>query len=655
MVLTMRPLASAVLVAAMLIATAASPARAVAPVFDPDGGGFYDLPFPHELRRDADGTVSIAGFPFPASPLVDQYRDAIETTAGFGIASGVFFHFDGAIDPASLPGDPEASRQPGASVFLLDVDPHSRARGTRIPLWIDFREPADAYRPGNLLTLMPVPGHVLEHGTLYAAVVTDAVLDTTAAPVAVAAAIARIAAGTPAGPFETAALPLYDTLWKQLEEREGLARAHVVTATVFRTQSPAAVLDAAARSLRRRAAPSTSGLVELSTTPRCRLLGGDLMLPQFQDGTPPFTTAGTGKFVVDDRGVPVVQREEPVGVRLCVPQEPADGSLPMPRRGWPIALYMHGTGGSKTSFVNEGIADDLAALGIASMSFDQPMHGPRPGTADDFYNVLNPLAFRDNSRQSAAEGLVLDELMGRLRFEPSAFTLAPSPGFVAPAVRVRFDRRRRSFFGHSQGSTVGPLVLALAKSHRGGVLSAGGGHLLLNVLTRDSALIGGLTAKQLVELLLGAPVDAFHPALHLIQMGGEVSDPLGYVDRFARHRRGRPLNVLFTHGMLDPDVPTTLTASMVVAARYPLVSPIYPNRVFPALPGYDFQEAFALAGLPVLTPPVTANLGRATGGLVLFELDGHFAVFDNPDAIAQWTGFMDSLAHERVATIPARP
>jgi hypothetical protein len=176
-------------------------------------------------------------------------------------------------------------------------------------------------------------------------------------------------------------------------------------------------------------------------------------------------------------------------------------------------------------------------------------------------------------------------------------------------------------------------------------------------LSRDSPLVAGLTARQLVELLLGAPVDVFHPALHLIQMGGEVSDPLGYVDRFAVHRRGRPLNVLFTHGMLDPDVPTTLTAAMVVAARYPLVSPIYPNRVFPALPGYDFQATFALAGLPVLTPPLTGNLeaGRATGGLVLYELDGHFPVFDNPDAIAQWTGFLDTLAHARVATIPARP
>src|SRR6185436_1621334 len=102
MVAAMRRLASIALVLALLLAVAPPPAGAVAPIFETTGGGFYDLPFPHELRRDFDGTVSIAGFPFPSSALVNQYRDAIEGTQGFGIASGVFFAFDGPIDPASL-------------------------------------------------------------------------------------------------------------------------------------------------------------------------------------------------------------------------------------------------------------------------------------------------------------------------------------------------------------------------------------------------------------------------------------------------------------------------------------------------------------------------------------------------------------------------
>src|SRR5690554_37599 len=164
-----------ILVLALALA-APSVVLAVSPVFDPAGPSFYDLPFPHELRRDADGTVSIAGFPFPANPLVDQYRAAIEEASGFAIAGGVFFKLDGALDPATLPADPEASRLPGASAFLINIDPASPGRGTRIPLWIDFRTTADAYRDANLLTLMPVPGHVLDQNTLYAAVLTDDLL-----------------------------------------------------------------------------------------------------------------------------------------------------------------------------------------------------------------------------------------------------------------------------------------------------------------------------------------------------------------------------------------------------------------------------------------------------------------------------------------------
>lgn len=616
-------------------------ARGVQPVFDPAGPSFYDLPFPHELRRDADGSVSIASFPFPANPLLDQYRAAIEETPGFGIASGVFFKLDGAIDPASLPADAEASRTPGASVFLINVDPLSAGRGTRIPLWTGFRTVADSYTDPNLLALMPVPGHVLDQGTLYAAVVTDDVLDTLATPLTAPPAIQRLRAEAPVGAFETAALPLYQTLWQQLEGSEGLSRTRVVTATVFRTGNPAAPLAALAKRKKRPPLRHPTLAGDYGTF---WLVSGEAPLPQYQQGTPPFTEAGSGGFVLNGRGRPIEQRREIVRVLVAVPKETP--TLTMPADGWPIATCMHGTGGDAFTFIADATADRLAQLGIASISFDQPLHGLRPGSPDDFYSPLNPRAFRDNSRQAAIEGLMIHRRAGRLRVAR----------VLPPGTAARFDASTRLFFGHSQGATVGPLTLALAPDIRGGVLSAGGGHLLLNILTRESILFAGLTGKQLVELLLGTTVDVFHPALHLLQMGGEASDPLSYVDRFARHREGTPLSVLFTHGLFDTYVPTTLTASMVIAAGYPLLTPTFPNHVFPALPTYTYQEGFDLAGLATLTPPITGNLGgMATGGLSLFELGDHFPVFYDPNAIAQWTGFMDSLAFDPVPTIPARP
>ena len=70
------------LIAVVLLLLSVS-ARAAEPVFDPDGTSFYDMPFPMELRRDADGSVELAGFPFPpGNALVDSYRVALERTRG---------------------------------------------------------------------------------------------------------------------------------------------------------------------------------------------------------------------------------------------------------------------------------------------------------------------------------------------------------------------------------------------------------------------------------------------------------------------------------------------------------------------------------------------------------------------------------------------
>ncbi len=649
-------------VVAVFLLLRVNPAAAVHAVFDPTGPSFYDLPFPHELRRDPDGTISIAGFPFPENPIVARYAAAIEQTDGFGTNSGVFIKFDGDIDVASLPADPDASRRPGASVFLLNIDPHSRSRGTRIPLWIDFHSTPDEYRDPHLLAMVPVGGHPLEQGTLYAAVVTDALRDVDGLPIETAPAIERLALEAPDGPFEEAALPLYRKLWRQLEQNEGLAREHVVVATIYRTGRPTVHLVAVERFIRRDYDVTASDLAEHPEQARADnyfVVLGHVRSPQFQTGTPPFLQAGTGEFLFDADGKPIVQREETLEFVLVLPKETADGRIRMPLRGWPIAQYMHGTSGDRLSFVHDGTAGRLASEGIASISVDQPLHGLRPGgPGDNFYNPVNPLSFRDNTLQAAADGFVVHRLAGALVVDPSVFVSDPGTGFIAPTSTVHFNCTRRLFFGHSQGATVGPLFLGLARGVRGGVLSAGGGNLLLNILTREEPLLGNMTAKDLVEVLLGAPVDLFHPAIHLVQMGGEVSDPLSYVDRFATHRHGRPLSVLFTHGMQDPDVTTPLTMSMVAAARYPLIAPTYPNRMFPALPGYDYMETFALAGLETLTPPVSTNIGRrerrATGGIVEFESDGHFPVFRNDVAIAQWRGFMHTLAYQRAPVIPVQ-
>lgn len=644
--------------AAALLGTAL-PCLAVQPVFNPAGGSFYDMPWPFELRRDADGTVALANFPFGANAIVQSFAVALEEVPGFGLNSGVFVKLDGDLDESSLPADAAASIAPDASVFLIDIDRRSRRRGQRIPIWTEFRSAGDAYRDAHLLGAMPVPGHVLDPGTLYALVVTKSVLGDDLEPLSAPPLITRMAAETPSGAFEQAALPLFRQLWRQLEQHEGISRGDVACATIYRTATPADGLVRTEKLIARQYKDVISNVVYHSDGGTYWVLRGNIRLPQFQTGTPPFTPT-TGKFTFDSRGRPIVLREDTVEFLLSIPKEHDDGSLRMPRSGWPIVHYMHGTGGSRFSFLGENIAGRLAQAGIAVLAIDQPLHGMRPGATPDgnnFYNPTNPFALRDNPRQAAADSLTVHQAAARLKL-PAALIPAPAgPGYVLPRKPIKFRRTHRMVMGHSQGGTTLPLFLGVVRQVRGGMLSAGGGHIILNVLTREQPFFAGLKLRDLVELLLGMPVDLFHPALHLLQMGTEVSEPLVYARRFGVERRRGPLNVLFTHGMLDAYVTTPMTLSMVAAGGYPLISPTFPPIAFPLLPSYDYQETFDLAGLPTLPPPVAGNLGSgrktATGGALLYELDGHFPVFNNPTTQAQFTEFLRSLAYEDQGVIAA--
>src|SRR4051812_43206927 len=100
-----------------------------------NGGGsdFYAIPFPNDLRMRADGTIDLDALPRP-SDLIATYLDVISRkSGGFGINSAIFFTFNQALDRASLPASPTAATQPGASVYLVDVDPSSPRRGQRHP------------------------------------------------------------------------------------------------------------------------------------------------------------------------------------------------------------------------------------------------------------------------------------------------------------------------------------------------------------------------------------------------------------------------------------------------------------------------------------------------------------------------------------------
>jgi hypothetical protein len=73
-------------------------------------------------------------------------------------------------------------------------------------------------------------------------------------------------------------------------------------------------------------------------------------------------------------------------------------------------------------------------------------------------------------------------------------------------------------------------------------------------------------------------------------------------------------------------------------------------------PVSDEVEALNLRGLSPQQPPVSGNAAGPNGEpmtavLVQYPTDGHFAVFDNPEAQRHYTGFLDTLLHQDLPSV----
>jgi AraC family transcriptional regulator of adaptative response/methylated-DNA-[protein]-cysteine methyltransferase len=107
-----------------------------------------------------------------------------------------------------------------------------------------------------------------------------------------------------------------------------------------------------------------------------------------------------------------------------------------------------------------------------SLSWIESPIGPLIAGADDRGVCL--LEFSDR-RMLEAQLQTLRKRLGR--------TLVPGTHPHLEQLRTElaeyFDRKRVMYVGHSQGATTGPLFLGVAHNVLGGVISAGGGHLLV--------------------------------------------------------------------------------------------------------------------------------------------------------------------------------
>jgi hypothetical protein len=175
------------------------------------------------------------------------------------------------------------------------------------------------------------------------------------------------------------------------------------------------------------------------------------------------------------------------------------------------------------------------------------------------------------------------------------------------------------------------------------VLSGAGAWLTLSLVMKTEPInIPGLVAG-----LLGVPreeLTPLHPAITMAQMIADPADPAHYARYIVREPRagGRPKHVFMTQGFLDRYTPPPAIAALATSMGLPLVEPVsHPETASP------------LTDWPRIRAPFARNLamGAATGGWSQYDApagrDGHFVVFDVPDARARAARFLATFAQDR--------
>jgi hypothetical protein len=638
---------------------------------------FYSAPFPSDELR-ADGGVDLSAFPNPnAAPLMTEAIGLASQTSAFGASAGVFFETTAAVDPTSLP-DLAGSTQRGASAFIVGIDPTKPDYLKQYPVHAVFAPDATTSGPfgtTNMLSLVPLQGYPLGAATAYAAVVTTAVKDMTGAPLVASPVVATIAARTAPSGMSAAAMPTYAAALAALTKL-GIGPAQIAGLAAFTTQDPTAQTAAFRKAILALPLPAPDApFVQTAVFDEYCVYMSTLKMPDYQAGTPPFASAGGG-WAVDSSGNPAVQRYEEAQIYVTVPRQT------IPSAGFPVALFVRtGAGGTVpiTDRGTQGTADGpplvpgtgpalfFARAGFAGVSIDGPLDGLRDdGNTDEDYtifNIGNPLALRDNIRESAIELSLQAHILRTLSFDVSECPGARTEyGFA----EMSFDVSHFPIMGHSMGATILPLAAALEPAFTSVILSGAGSSWIENVLYKEQPL----NVKPALEFLLqydvahGQFMTENDPALSLFQWAIESADPQMYDYRIINDpvAGAVPRPVLMIQGIVDhyilPDIAnaTTLTLGLDLAGAeldQSSQEPAGQTLVSTLLP---------LIGRSNLSYPVSNNLqtpgGAVTGVLVQAPgdgiLDGHEVVFQTDGPKHQYQCFLEStLAGTPTVEAPA--
>jgi hypothetical protein len=640
---------------------------------------FWDFPWPSDLRLSDKGTPMASAFPDPlGKPLVQGMRVIASERRGWGMMPTGYFKFTspiGARDPfTTIPADLSSP------ILLIDVDAKSSERGALIPT-VASTLAEDDYVPQGALGVAARPGFVLRPNHQYAFVVRKSLNDASGKPLEANPTFAAILRGeTPPGSRGAAAKALYAPLLEVLAQKK---IDDAVVATVFTTGDVVAdtaklgdnVVAAYDAKISELAVDPDDG----ATHPRYCELKGKITYPQFQRGTPPFDKDGL--FDIGADGLPKKQRDETVPITINFPKQP------MPKGGYPLVVYWHGSGGLSTASVDrgrwhpetdaskcpdghldtwegktgcntkgEGPAYVVAEHGLGMASSALPVNPERlPGASEIAYiNLGNLAAMRDTFRQGVMEQRLFIESLQTLTVDPSV--VSACTGMSLPDGETAFHYRKDRIAG--QGQSMGGMYTNLIAASDPKIeiaLPTGAGGFWSFFITKTSLYSDG---AGLVAGLVGASpqLDFLHPVLSVLELGLEPSDPMVSTPRLAvRPLEGHPVRPIYEPvGKGDSYFPTIVYDAMALA---------YGNKQSGTEVWPTMQEALALDQRQGLVPyPVSNTLKSETGAsytgvVVQYEGDGIYdphALYTQLDSVQyQYGCFLATFVSKGISTVPA--
>ncbi|MBN2714881.1 MAG: hypothetical protein JXX14_03435 [Deltaproteobacteria bacterium] len=526
----------------------------------------------------------------------------------------------------------------GENAYIVDIDPDSLEYGEQRSAGFRGNTAAQMYICHNWLSLKPTMGKPLRPGTTYAAILETGIKDVTGNALRQDPNFTAML--NPTGPGAgraKATWNAYAPLRNWVTDRN-VNTSRLAVAAVFTTQT-FEVLPRLRKQVRSEVSPSLVGGAPTldDSANNYTKFTGVITVPFYQNGTRPFAVSG-GEVMFNASGAPVRVSFDNVPFALTVPKGDA------PANGWPIFLYAHGTDGNETSFISNGVADNMATLGVAVISMLQVQHGIRRGIPDGvetdetqpsmlFYNFRNPYAAIGNNYQAAADYFQL------VRLVESYHTITGQD--------IRFDVNKLYYFGHSQGTQGQYLAAVHDPLIKGIVLSGAGGYLTESLLGKKQPIDLSIAVGY---LLMDPNVDDAHPVLSLIQASMEQVDPVNHSPAAFRNEwpgatyPGRDLYMAF--GINDTYAPEATQKALARALGLHMDYVDGDHEIG----GLQQIDEFPYAGSRTVDDIKITTVGiqyKPDG-----DYDGHYVLFQNEDAMTQLTHFVETMvADDTVAEV----